>query len=124
MKKFGIGKEQARYFLPPFEWYNNSIVSWTREMDLTLINFSAGTLSHADYTTPEMRNYRSSDVIYQSVMEYEKKNGMNGFILLVHIGSDPARKDKFYSRLDELVKELKSNGYRFVRVDELMKPAP
>jgi peptidoglycan/xylan/chitin deacetylase (PgdA/CDA1 family) len=90
-------------------------------MNLTLINFSPGTLSHTDYTTPDMRNYRNSESIYQSVMEYEKKNGMNGFILLIHIGSDPARKDKFYFRLEELVKELKLKGYQFQRVDELME---
>src|SRR3546814_970846 len=26
---FGVNKEQARYFLPPYEWYNDTIASWT-----------------------------------------------------------------------------------------------
>jgi peptidoglycan/xylan/chitin deacetylase (PgdA/CDA1 family) len=120
MKKFGITQEYASYFIPPYEWYNDSIVSWTKKMQLKLFNFSSGTLSHADYTTPEMKNYRSSDEIYKSIVAYEEKNGMNGFILLIHIGTDPARKDKFYLRLDELVKQLKLKGYTFLRVDELL----
>lgn len=121
MKKFGIQRKDAPYFLPPYEWYNDSIVSWTREMNLTLINFTSGTISHADYTTPDLKNYRNSEEIFQSIISYEKKNGMNGFILLAHIGVDPARKDKFYLRLEAIIKELKQKGYWFVKVDELLE---
>jgi endoglucanase len=121
MKKFGIRRQDARYFLPPFEWYNDSIVSWTHEMDLTLINFSPGTISHADYTTPDLKNYRNSEDIIQSIIGYEKKKGMNGFILLTHIGVDPARKDKLYLRLEGVIKELKRKGYHFLRIDDLLE---
>jgi peptidoglycan/xylan/chitin deacetylase (PgdA/CDA1 family) len=121
MKKFGIRRQDSPYFLPPYEWYNDSIVSWTREMSLTLINFSPGTISHADYTTPDLKNYRNSEEIFQSITGYEKKNGMNGFILLTHIGVDPKRKDKFYLRLEAVIKELKSKGYRFLRIEDLLE---
>lgn len=121
MEKFGIRKENARYFLPPFEWYNDTISAWTRQEGLQLINFSPGTLSHADYTTPDLRNYRSSETIYQSITAYEKQNGMNGFILLVHIGTAPARTDKFYARLEALIVHLKKEGYSFARVDALLE---
>ena len=46
---------------------------------------------------------------------------MNGFILLIHIGTDPGRTDKFYYLLPELISELKGKGYRFVRIDELLQ---
>lgn len=121
MEKFGILKKDAPYFLPPFEWYNDTISAWTRQEGLQLINFSPGTISHADYTTPDLRNYRSSETIYQSVIAYEKQNGMNGFILLVHIGTAPARTDKFYSRLEDLIVYLKKEGYSFSRVDGLLE---
>lgn len=122
MKRFGIRKENAEYFLPPYEWYNGQIAQWTREMELHLINFSPGTLSTADYTYPEMgTRYRSSEVVYRSIMDYEAKApaGLNGFILLVHIGTDPRRTDKFYGRLGELLTELEGKGYAFRRIDEL-----
>ena len=65
INKSGISKDKAKYFLPPYEWYNDSIAAWTKEMDLQLINYTPGTMSNADYTTPDMKNYRSSEEILQ-----------------------------------------------------------
>lgn len=122
MKSFGIKKNDAPYFLPPFEWYNKTISKWTREMQLTLVNFSPGTRSAADYTYPGMSNYRTSEEIYNSIISYEKSNahGLNGFILLTHIGSDNRRPDKFYLKLDGLIRELKQKGYLFVKINDLL----
>jgi peptidoglycan/xylan/chitin deacetylase (PgdA/CDA1 family) len=92
-------------------------------MGLQLINFSPGTRSNADYTYPDMgKKYVSSDAVMLSILEYEKdsKNGLNGFILLTHFGTDPRRTDKLYNRLPELIKELKRRGYGFARIDELL----
>ena len=122
LKQWGIEKKDAHYFLPPYEWYNDSIARWTKEMGLQLVDFTPGTRSNADYTYPEMGNkYVNSDSVFNSILHYEVKstNGLNGFILLVHIGTDPRRTDKFYKRLPELIDTLKSRGYGFVRIDEL-----
>lgn len=122
LQGFGIGKEKAPFFLPPYEWYNDSIAAWTHEMGLQLINYTPGTLSHADYTTPNDKNYRSSGVIYNSIVQYEQTHpgGLNGFILLMHTGTDPARKDKFYSYLPRLLNWLQAKGYSTVTVKELL----
>ena len=123
MARHGIDVTKANFFLPPYEWYNDTIAAWTNELKLHLINFTPGTRSHADYTTTLDKNYRSSEEIYQSILNYERSSvsGLNGFILLMHIGSGPERKDKFYLRLPELLKSLKTKGYHFQRVDELLK---
>lgn len=119
MEKFGIKKGDAPYFLPPYEWYNQSISNWTTEMGLRLINFTPGTRSNADYTFPEMgKSYRTTDEIYQSIIDY---SNLNGFMLLLHIGTDPKRIDKFYDQLPELITYLKKEGYELVKVDELLK---
>ena len=119
----GIKKEKARFFIPPYEWYNDSIAAWARELGVQLINFTPGTKSTADYTHPKLKNYLGSDEIYKSIVEYEQKNvsGLNGFILLLHIGTDPKRTDKFYKKLPDLIKYLKSKGYRFQTIDQLLK---
>lgn len=125
LKKLKIEKKAARYFLPPYEWYNDSIAFWTAELGLQLVNFTPGTRSNADYTYPEMRErYVDSKTVLQSVFDYEKKSasGLNGFILLIHIGTDPRRKDKFYLRLPQLISELKKKDYRFVTISELLTP--
>ena len=125
MRPFSITREDAPYFLPPFEWYNDSISAWTSAMGLQLVNFTHGTLSHADYTVPGTPPYRSSQAIYRSILEYEygQKSGLNGFLLLSHIGTDPQRTDKFYLEMENLILSLRDRGYRFLRIDELLDRA-
>ncbi len=119
LNRFGISQEKARFFMAPYEWYNGKISEWTTEAGLTLVNFSPGTSSNQDWTYPGLgKSYISSDTIFSRVLSWEEKNKMNGFILLIHIGTDPARKDKFYYRLDELIGKLTSRGYTFRRIDQ------
>jgi len=122
MHSKGVNTLKVKYFLPPYEWYNDSITVWTKELGLQLINYTAGTLSHADYTTSKDKNYRSTETIYNSIINYEqsKPAGLNGFILLMHIGAGPDRTDKFYTRLPELIQYLKQKGYQFQTVDQLL----
>ena len=121
MEKFGVKKGDAKYFLPPYEWYNDEVSKWTKEFGLTLVNFTPGTYSNADWTIPELgKQYLASDTIYARILAYEKNHadGLNGFILLTHIGVDPKRTDKFYLRLDDLLTELEKRGYRFTSLKE------
>lgn len=122
MARLGIDIKKSKYFLPPYEWYNDTIAKWTNELQLQLINFTPGTRSHADYTWPGLKNYRGSEDIYESIIQYEASavSGLNGFMLLMHLGTDPQRTDKFYKRLPELIRTLKKKGYHFQRVDELL----
>jgi len=122
LKKIGVPKSSAHFFLPPYEWYNDSIASWTKEMDLQLVNYTPGTLSHADYTTPDEKNYRNSKTIFQSIINFEQSHsrGLNGSILLMHVGTDAKRSDKFYYFLPQLIQWLKQKDYKLVRIDALL----
>ena len=117
-------RRPSRYFLPAFEHYNNDIADWTRKFRWTLINFTPGTRSNADYTSEAEKNFVSSQAIYDSILKREREDpsGLNGFLLLLHIGSGPGRTDKFHSRFGELLDTLAAKGYRFVGVDELLEP--
>lgn len=124
LREFGIQKEDAKYFLPSYEWYNDSVSKWAAGLGLRLINFTPGTYSNADYTTPDMGSrYLPSDTIYNRIMRFEEKEsaGLNGFILLLHGGTDALRTDKFYFLLGKLIKDLKDKGYCFVRIDQLLQ---
>jgi len=123
MERFGIRRDEARLFIPPYEWYNREIAAWSRELGLTLFNFTPGTSSNADYTTPSMPGYLSSQTIFDRILAYEQKDphGLNGFILLIHIGTDPERTDKFYFKLGDLIEALRKKGYALVRLDELLR---
>ncbi|HTL07730.1 MAG TPA: glycoside hydrolase family 9 protein, partial [Chitinophagaceae bacterium] len=52
LKKRGITTARAGVFLPPYEWYNDSIAAWTKNLGLQLVSFTPGTRSNADYTYP------------------------------------------------------------------------
>jgi peptidoglycan/xylan/chitin deacetylase (PgdA/CDA1 family) len=105
----------SRYFLAPYEWYNSAITSWTADMGVKLINFTPGTGTNADYTTPDMQNYMSSEKLIARLKNFEssEKDGLNGAFVLIHPGTHPDRTDKFYNRLDEIIKYFSSKGYSF-----------
>ena len=111
--KFGIVPEKAHYFMPPFEWYNSKIVEWCTKVGLEVVNFTPGTGTNADYTTPEMKNYKTSEEIYTRLMQFETQENLNRAIILIHPGTEAKRTDKFYFKLDNMIELLKKNGYRF-----------
>ncbi len=115
LQKFGVQAEEARFFMPPYEWYNSQIVDWSRHLGLDVINFTPGTGTNADYTTPGMANYKSSDVLMSNLQKFEKKHpaGLNGAVLLIHPGTEAARTDKFYRKLNDLIVHYSSEGYQF-----------
>ena len=123
MRPFRIDRRQVPFFLPPFEWYNREIADWASAVGYRIVNFSPGTRSNADYTTDDDKNYISSEAILSKIKEYEATdpNGLNGFILLTHIGSGPKRTDKFHDKIDELIRHLLSRKYEPVRIDELLR---
>jgi peptidoglycan/xylan/chitin deacetylase (PgdA/CDA1 family) len=122
----GVPREQITWWIPPYEWYNNQITDWSLDAGMRLFNFTPGTLSHTDYTEDDAKNYRGCDLIYNSILDFEAKNedGLNGFLLLTHVGAGEKRTDKFFNRLGSLIDDLKARGYTFVRVDEMLKNAP
>lgn len=124
IERYGVRRPQIRFFLPPYEHYNQQVADWSRAMGLTLVNFTPGTRSNADYTGEADRNFVSSKVIFDSILRQEQQDphGLNGYLLLLHIGSGPGRADKFPARFGELLDSLAGRGYRFVRVDELLAP--
>ena len=121
MMVFGIDPGKAKYFLPPYEWYNSETVNWAEQLGLTTVNFTPGIRTNADYTTPEMPNYRSSEQILTDLKNFETldPNGLNGTIMLIHLGTSPLRTDKFYHQLDKLLSSLQGKGYQFCQIAEV-----
>lgn len=120
MEVFGI-TEKNKLFIPPFEWWNNTVTKWCEAEGMRPISFTRGIPTNADYTFPEMgKSYQSSETILSKLFEKETTEGINGAIILVHVGTDSRRKDKLYDRLPELIQKLTSKGYQFKRVDELL----
>lgn len=119
LKNLGVPLNHIKYFLPSFECYNQNIVDWSKEFGLTIINFTPNTYTNTDYTTPDMRNYQSSDEILNKLYQKIVKNpdDLNGAILLIHAGTHPDRKDKFYDRLNDLIQILNTSDFKIERLN-------
>lgn len=113
--KFDISPREARYYIPPYEWYNREVVCWSRKLGLETLNFTPGTGTNADYTTPDMVNYKTSVKLYANLLNFEKDDplGLNGAIILIHPGTSEERKDKFYRILEDMIRHFTSRGYQF-----------
>lgn len=123
IQPFGLTPDHSPYFLPPFEWYNDSISVWAAALGLRLINNTPGTLSQADYTYPELGiRYKTARQILERITNFERSSptGLNGHILLLHAGTDPRRPqaERLYNHLDEIITTLRKGGYSFQRVGE------
>jgi endoglucanase len=114
LAKAGIERKSATVFLPPYEWYNDSVSEWASKEGLKLVNLSSGTFTSQDWTFPDKgKPYFSSDTLMKNLFSYEKSKGMKGYILLIHPGTDPRRTDKFYTHLDEILTYLENKKYSF-----------
>ncbi len=121
MDSIGINIKDMRYFIPPYEWWNDSVATWSDWKGLKLFSFTPGTYTNADYTWPEMGgSYKENDYLLHHLKAREIAGGLNGDIILIHAGTDPRRKEKLYDRLPELIKWLKKEGYAFKRIDDLL----
>jgi peptidoglycan/xylan/chitin deacetylase (PgdA/CDA1 family) len=116
LEKYGIDISDIRYYLPPYEYYNNEHVRLLESLGQTVINFTPGLRTAADYTTPDMPNYKSSQELIDQLFDFEEEHGLNGAIILIHPGTEEARIDKLYHRLDEIIHRLKEKGYIFERL--------
>lgn len=123
LKSLGALSDGPIYFIPPYEWFNEDQVQWAKDMHITLFNFSPGSGSNRDYMPESEPRFVSSQKILDDILAYEKKDphGLNGFLLLLHLGAD--RKDKMFLLLDPLITQLQSRGYSFLRIDQILKPA-
>jgi peptidoglycan/xylan/chitin deacetylase (PgdA/CDA1 family) len=116
-----LGKSQPICFIPPYEHYNRDQLRWSQKLGVTLFNFTPASGSNRDYTKEGDPHFVGARKIYDDILAYERKDsrGLNGFILLMHLGS--GRKDPLHPLLGQLCDELSKRGYQFERVDRLLE---
>jgi peptidoglycan/xylan/chitin deacetylase (PgdA/CDA1 family) len=122
LSRLGIDTARVGFWVPPYEQYNPEICRWSLDSGLQIVNYTPGTRSNADYTGEADSNFVPSAEIVRRILAHERDDadGLNGFLLLMHIGAGPGRRDKMHDHLDALMDQLVARGYSFVRVDELL----
>ncbi|HEY0769854.1 MAG TPA: glycoside hydrolase family 9 protein, partial [Sphingobacteriaceae bacterium] len=120
MQRLGID-EKEKLMIPPFEWWNRQVAAWCADENIRLVSFTPGTRTNADYTYPGLgKSYASNEAILKELFDRESSASLNGAILLIHVGTDPRRKEKLYDRLPEIVDKLRAKGYSFTRIDQMV----
>jgi peptidoglycan/xylan/chitin deacetylase (PgdA/CDA1 family) len=110
---------RAIYFVPPYEWFNQDQVAWARSLDVHLINMTGQAGSNRDWIPEGHAKFVTSEQIITDVLTFERSqpDGLNGFVLLFHLGS--LRADLMDTELERLLEKLSERGYTFRRVDDL-----
>jgi phosphoglucosamine mutase len=100
------------------EYSNYATVKHLEAMGVKVVNYTPGIGTPADYTTPDMKNYRTAQTLIDGLWKFEKEQGLNGALVLIHPGIVESRPDgeRLYNRLGEIIRYLKKKGYRFDRL--------
>ena len=118
LRDLGVNLQRPIYFVPPFEWYNADHAAWAAELGCQIVSFTPGSGSHRDFAPENHQAFRSSRQLIKAILDFESKAGLNGHLLLLHLGS--GRKDKMHPYVGQLIDELQRRAYALVRVDELL----
>jgi peptidoglycan/xylan/chitin deacetylase (PgdA/CDA1 family) len=125
LEAHGVDRRRVRYWIPPYEQYNAAIAAWSRDHGITLVNYTPGTRSNADYAGEAEKAFVPSARIVRNILDRDRTDpdGLNGFLLLMHVGAGPGRADKMHDHLAGLLDQLAARGYTFVRIDTLLDGA-
>jgi len=108
------------YVIRPYEGYNVVEARWAAACGVVVFILTPGSGWNGDLIPEGERGFVSSERIRADVLAYEQKDphGLNGFLLLLHVGS--LRADKMHTQVGPLLDELQQRGYTFERVDGLL----
>lgn len=111
LSRYGVDTTRNRVVVPSYEWYAKCHTDAFRAAGYIPISPSPQFITYRDYTTPDMAEYCPSDSIWQDFLEKSNRADADGAIIIVHLGTQDARTDKFYTRLPEMLDTLSARGF-------------
>jgi peptidoglycan/xylan/chitin deacetylase (PgdA/CDA1 family) len=116
------GEHIKPYWRAPFGEYNKQILTWAAELGYLHIRWTSG-FDTFDWVVDESSKlYRTPQVFMESIIEKEKnrETGLNGIIVLMHLGS-LRNQDHIFESLPDLINYTLNNGYALVSISDLLK---
>ncbi|MEJ2636019.1 MAG: polysaccharide deacetylase family protein [Calditrichia bacterium] len=117
----GITQKHLKpYWRAPFGEYNTQILLWAAELGYRHVRWSEGFDTYDWVSDASSKLYRSPGDAYNHFMEAEKNrpNGLNGIIVLMHLGSN-RNNNHIFKILPRLIETLREKNYAFKPVSEL-----
>lgn len=120
------GHKMAPYWRAPYGEINDQILSWAKDLGYTHVGWTTKegkTMDTLDWVEMEESHlYRSAESIKKAILGFDndERGGANGSIILMHLGTN-RKNDHPYSKLSEIIEGMRSKGYSFKKVSELIR---
>ena len=120
------GKEMSKLWRAPYGELNREVLDWASQAGYTHVGWTRSgraSLDTLDWVAdPKSSLYRTPNQIMEKILSFEKsdRNGLNGAVVLMHLGSERT-KDYPYESLPKLLDEVSKRGYHAVTVGDLLR---
>ena len=116
------GRELLPYWRAPFGEQNAAIRAWAAELGYAHLGWTP-VLDTLDWLTDRThRSYRTPEETKRRIIDRAGAGGagLNGGIVLMHLGTERAGPERIDRILPEVIDALEDRGYRFVTATELV----
>ncbi|MBI5893073.1 MAG: polysaccharide deacetylase family protein [Deltaproteobacteria bacterium] len=124
--KEATGKEMSHLWRAPYGEINKEILAWAFEAGYIHISWTTDkkkrqSLDSLDWVKDEDSTlYLTADEIKEKIINFDKNgNGVNGGIVLMHLGTERQTQEA-HKKLEDIIDTLSSQGYRFVKVSQML----
>ncbi len=121
------GRKMAPLWRAPYGEINDEILGWAHELGYIHVGWTTNyrkreTLDSLDWVRdPSSRFYLTADEIKERILNFGREDhGLRGGIILMHLDTG-RKKDRASEKLGDIIDALKEEGYRFVKVSELLE---
>jgi peptidoglycan/xylan/chitin deacetylase (PgdA/CDA1 family) len=115
------GDYLSKFWRAPYGERNAQIIEWASEVGYVHVLWTSskrGTLDCLDWVSdPSSKLYLSSLEIKEKILSFPD---LDGAVILMHLGSERPH-DPVYTKLPEIIDELRGRGYEFVPVSKLLE---
>ncbi len=127
-----IGENLKNFWRAPYGDHNPEIRKWASRLGFVHIGWTQGNSWStgldtndwiADSTFP---GYHSAQEIKNKILNFGKnqETGINGGIILMHLGSQRQIPDRPHLILGEIIRNLEGKGHQFVTISRLLRESP
>lgn len=116
------GKHMLSFWRAAYGEYNQEILDWAAEAGFMHIGWTNG-FDTFDWVHDEASTlFKTPEDVHRAIIKKDDdKNGLNGAIVLMHLGTD-RENGQMYTMLGGLIDDLVSRGFEPVSVTKLLNP--
>jgi peptidoglycan/xylan/chitin deacetylase (PgdA/CDA1 family) len=122
--KLIAGRSMDPYWRAPFGELNRQILRWGRDAGYTHVSWTPYLDTMDWVSSPEEPMFRTPQQILAHILAQEARRpgGVDGGIVLMHLGSERKEDLRADHILPDLIAKLKAKSYRFATVDQVPGP--